>query len=80
MAHESLSTKQKQTMDMESGLVVAKGGGGREWDGRGVRGWGMQTVTFGMDGQGGFCIAQGNVCDWVTVLYNRNCANQRCFN
>ena len=27
--------------------------GGREWEGWGVRGWWMQTVTFGTDGQWG---------------------------
>ena len=34
-------------------LVVASGGGGkgREWDGPGVWGWWMQTITFGMDRQ-----------------------------
>ena len=29
------------------------GGGGVEWDGRGVWGWWRQTVTIGMDGESG---------------------------
>ena len=28
-------------------------------------GWAMRS----------YCAAQGNVCDWVTMLYNRNCRN-----
>ena len=40
------------------------------WGGGGV---GMQIVIFGMDGQiGPYCTTQINVCDWVTLLYNRN--------
>ena len=38
MAQRILSTKQKQIMDTESRLVVARGGG-KEWDGQGVWGW-----------------------------------------
>ena len=34
-------------------------GGRREWDGRGVWGWCMQTVTFGMDGK------------WVPIVQHR---------
>ena len=34
--------------------------------------WGMKIVIFGMDGQWDPTVpAQGNVCDWVTLLYNR---------
>ena len=58
---------------IENRLVVAK----REGEGVALMGslafW-IQTVTFGMDGQwgGGYCTAQGTVCDWVTLLYKRN--------
>ena len=34
-------------MDIEKRLVVAKGEG-REWDGRGVWGWQMQTISLRM--------------------------------
>ena len=44
------STKQKQVMDMESRLVIARRRGG-EWDGWQIWGWWIQTITFGMDGQ-----------------------------
>ena len=37
--------------DMENRLVVAKGEVGREWDGRGVRGWEMQTIPFRVETQ-----------------------------
>ena len=50
MAQMILSTKQKWITDIESRLVVLRGVV-REWDGWGVWGWWMQTVTFGMDGQ-----------------------------
>ena len=49
----------------------------------------MQIVIFGMDGQlfnyinNFFLKEQGNVCDWVSLLYNRtwqNIVNQLCFN
>ena len=32
-------------------ICGCQGERGREWDGRGVWDWWMQTVTFGMDGQ-----------------------------
>ena len=37
-------------------------GGGREWDGWGVWGFGMQTVTFGMDGQWDPTIQHRELC------------------
>ena len=43
-----LSTKQKQITD-ESRIVVAGGWVGEKWDGQGVWGWQMKTITFGMD-------------------------------
>ena len=33
--------------------------------------WGMQTIMFEMDGQWDPTVQQGNVCGWVTLLYNR---------
>ena len=42
MVQMNLSTKQKQTTDMENRLVVAKG----EMGGLGVWGWKVQTITF----------------------------------
>ena len=61
MAQMILSTKQKQIMDMESRLVVA-GGERREWDGQGVWGWQMQTLTFGMDKQWGPTVQHRELC------------------
>lgn len=34
-------------MAKESTLMIAGGGGGRDWDGWGVSGWYMQIITFG---------------------------------
>ena len=45
MAQMILSAKQKQIMDMERFPEE------RKWDGRAVRGLGMQTLIFGTDGQ-----------------------------
>ena len=45
-------------------------GGEREWDGQGVWGWQMQTVTFERDKQW-----SSTMCDWVTILYSRNSHN-----
>ena len=73
-----LSTKQKQITAKESrNAAGCQRGEGREWDGQGVWGWWMLTVTFGMDGplMGSCCTVQRTVCDWVTLLYNRNCRN-----
>ena len=39
MTQMILSIKQKQITDMENRLVVARGGGEREWEGWGVWGW-----------------------------------------
>ena len=47
-----LSTKQKQITAQKSRLVIPREGE-RGWDGWAVRGFGMQTVIFGMDGQWG---------------------------
>ena len=40
----------------------SQGRGWREWDGQGVWGLGMQTVTFGMDGQWGCTLQHGELC------------------
>ena len=39
-----------------------QGGGEREWDGRGVWGWRMQIVTFGMDKQHGPPVQHRELC------------------
>ena len=59
MAQMNLSTEQRQIMAIERRFGVA--GGGREWDGWGVWGWWMQTVTFGMDRQWGPIIQPGEL-------------------
>ena len=46
-----LSTKQKQTHGHGEQTCGCHGEEGREWDGQGVWGWWIQTVTFGVDGQ-----------------------------
>ena len=54
----NLSTKQKQTHSHREQTHKHKeqtcgslGGKGREWDGWGVWGWQMQTITFRIDKQ-----------------------------
>ena len=38
------------------------GGGEKEWDGWGVWGWWIQTVTFGIDGQWGSTVHHRELC------------------
>ena len=47
----NLSTQQKQTHRHGEQTSGFQGGGGREWDGRGVWGQQMQTIPFRMDKQ-----------------------------
>ena len=47
----NLSTKQKQTHRHREQTCGCQGGGGKKWDGLGVWGWQMQTITFIMDKQ-----------------------------
>ena len=73
MAQIILSTKQKQIGGMDSRLVVASGGEGEgvEWMGS----WGLvaKNCNIWSGGEmGSYCTAQGTVCEWVTLLYNRN--------
>ena len=66
MAKIILSTKKKQITAKEGRLLVPRGRGGSFGSGDANcyiwNGWAM----------GSYCTAQGTVCDWVTVLYNRN--------
>ena len=48
------------------------GGSGKGVDGWAVQGFWMQTLILGMDGHGAHSTAEGTVCDWVTLLYNRD--------
>ena len=71
MAQMTLSTKQRQITAMDK-LMVAMGEQ-REWDGQGVQGWWMQTVTFGNGlAMVSYSTVQGTVHDAVTLLYKRN--------
>ena len=47
----NLSTKQKQTHGHREQTYGCHGGVGKKWDGWGVWGWQMQTITFRMDEQ-----------------------------
>ena len=51
MAQMNLSTKQKQTHRHREQTCGCQGRGGREWDGLGVGGWQMQTITFRINKQ-----------------------------
>ena len=67
-----LSTKQRQVTAMESRLVVAgEGGEGVGWTGSlglvDANGWIWNEWALGS-----YCVVQGTVYDWVTLLYNRN--------
>ena len=61
MAQMILFRRQKQIMDMERRLVVARGGEGV--GGQGAWGWWMQTLAFRMDEQRGptVCTAWGTI-------------------
>jgi len=77
MAEMIPSTKQKQIIAKESRLVVPREeeGGRREWDGRAVWGFWMQTVICAIDGQWGLAVQHRElfvIGDWVTLLYKRN--------
>ena len=72
MAQMILSTKQKQITELESRLVVARGRWeGVEWTGNlelmepNYNIWNRWAMRS-------YCTAQGTVCDWVTLLYNRH--------
>ena len=67
MAQMILPTKQKEITAKESRLVVSGGRGeGVGWMGS-LGFW--KAFIFGMCGQGVlYCIAQENVCHWVTLL------------
>ena len=47
----NLSTKQKQSHRHREQIFGCQEGGGREWDGQGVWGWQMQSITFRIDKQ-----------------------------
>ena len=72
MAQMNSYTEQKQIMDLDNRLVVAREEVGRS---------GMDGVLALVDtncniwnrwAMGSCCIAQGTVCDRITLLYNRN--------
>ena len=68
-----LSIKQKEIKAKESRFVVP-GVEGVGWTGS--LGYLDATWYFWNEGaMGPYCIAQGTVCDWVSLLYNRNCRN-----
>ena len=63
--------KQKQIMAEKSRLGVGGKGGGSGMDGHfGGLGDANYYIWNGW-AMGSYCTAQGNVCDWVTLLYNR---------
>ena len=71
MAKMIPSTKQKEITAKKSRLVVARGeGGGRGMDGD--FGVGECKLTFGIDGQWGLTVQHRELCNWVTLLHNRN--------
>ena len=51
MAQMNFSTKQKWTHRHREQTCGCQRGGGRKWDGLGVWGWQMRTITFRIDKQ-----------------------------
>ena len=51
----------------------SQGGKWKEWDGWALRGLGVDANCYIWNGWAmeSYCTAQGNVCDWVTLLNNR---------
>lgn len=72
MAQMILSAKPEEITNMESRHVVAGEEKWEEWDGQEVWGWWIETNIWNGWAMGSYCIARGTVCDWVTLLYNRN--------
>ena len=63
--------KQKQIMAKKSMTWGSQGvRGGSGMDGH-LGGFKMQTYIWNGWAMGSYCTAQGNVCYWVTLLYNR---------
>ena len=50
-------------------ICGCQGREGRVWDGWGVLGWQMQTVTFGMDGQWGPTVQHRELCVIGSLCY-----------
>ena len=69
--NKQTNKKQKQIMAKKSRLVFPRG----KMEGVGWMGiWGFfgyKLLYLEWMGNGSYCIAQGNVCDWITLLYNR---------
>lgn len=61
MAQMILSTKQKEIKAKERRLMVPRREGS-EWDGQGVWGFGIQTVSFGMDVKWGPTVQHRELC------------------
>ena len=64
-----LFTKQKQIIDIERRLVIARGKKGREWDGRGVWDLLLQTIAFGMDRQWAPTVQPRELCMAGSLCY-----------
>ena len=62
-------------MAKESRPVVWVEGAEREWDGWAVGVLGCKLLYLEWVGNGALCTAQGTVCNWVTLPYNRNQRN-----
>ena len=67
-----LSKNNKQTKKKQKQMMAKKSrfGGGAGWMGI-LGGLEMQIYTWNEWAMESYCTAQGNVCGWVTFLYNK---------
>ena len=66
----NLSIKQKQTYRHREQTCSCQRAGGREWDGLGIWGLQMQTITYRMDKQQGLLYSRGNYIQYHVTNHN----------
>ena len=64
-------SKKTETCHGQGKQTCGSHGGRSGVDGQ-FGGFGDKMLYLEWMGNGAYCTAQGTVCDWVTLLYNRN--------
>ena len=73
VAKKKNKKQNKTDYGQEEPIRGSQGENGREWDRRAFGGVFLDAHCYIWNrwAMGPYCTAQGNVCDWVTLLYNR---------